>query len=302
MDIYEVIHLTKRYEGTSHLANDSLDLTIREGEIFGILGDNGAGKSTLVRQLVNLIRPTSGTILFRGCPIDADPAANSFDVGYMPQSILALNNMTVGESIYFAGHLRGLSRSDARRHRDQLLAQWEIGSLRDRNCQTLSGGQRRIVQLSVAIAGLPPILILDEPTNDLDPLRRRAVWDFLRTLNRQEGTTIFFITHDAVEAEKIIERVGIMHEGRLLAVGRPRELKRQIAQKLRLTIHCAPEETLSLPDGALPLSHEPGRWTGLVDHATAPSVLEYLNAANIDDFRLSSPSLEDLYFYYVVPS
>jgi ABC-type multidrug transport system ATPase subunit len=302
MSVYEVVDLTKRYSGGPKPANDRVTLTVEAGEIFGILGDNGAGKSTLVRQMVNLIAPTSGVIRFQGRPIDADPLATAFDVGYMPQSALALNNMTVGEAIYFAGHLRGLSAHDARRERDDLLEQWELGALRHRSCQRLSGGQRRLVQLSVAVAGSPPVLLLDEPTNDLDPLRRRRVWEFLRRLNHEQGTTILFITHDAAEAEKIIQRVGVMHEGRLLAVGRPAELKRQIAQKLRLTVSCTPDLPPMMPADVTPLTMESGRWSALVDYGRAPAVLEQLHASNVEDYRLSSPSLEDLYFFYVAPS
>ena len=104
--------------------------------------------------------------------------------------------------------------------------------MRDRYSSRLSGGQRRLLRLAVAMAGQPPILILDEPTNDLDPQRRKLVWDVLREENQQRGTTIIFITHDAIEAEKVIQRVGIMRNGKLVANGRPSELKQAVDQKL----------------------------------------------------------------------
>lgn len=110
-----------------------------------------------------------------------------------------------------------MSPAEAHQERDRLLALGQIETLRDQDNSRLTGGQRRFLPLAVAMAGSLPMLILDEPTNDLDPLRRRLVWDVLRQVNREQGTTIFFITHDAIEAEKVIERVGIMREGALVA-------------------------------------------------------------------------------------
>jgi len=192
--------------------------------VFGLLGDNGAGKSTLVRQMVNLTRSTSGSITLLGQDIRRDAASVTTNVGYMPQEGLALNNLTVGEALYFTAHLRGLSRADALRERDRLAEAMQLAALRGQVVPKLSGGQKRLLQIAIALAARPPVLILDEPTNNLDPQRRKLVWDTLREVNQQLGTTVIFITHDAIEAEKVIQRVGILREGELVAVGRPSEL------------------------------------------------------------------------------
>ena len=192
--------------------------------MFGLLGDNGAGKSTLVRQMVNLTRSTSGSITLLGQDIRRDAASVTTNVGYMPQEGLALNNLTVGEALYFTAHLRGLSRADALRERDRLAEAMQLAALRGQVVPKLSGGQKRLLQIAIALAARPPVLILDEPTNNLDPQRRKLVWDTLREVNQQLGTTVIFITHDAIEAEKVIQRVGILREGELVAVGRPSEL------------------------------------------------------------------------------
>lgn len=110
--------------------------------------------------------------------------------------------------------------SDATQECEFLLDLWEIKDLRHQPSSRLSGGQRRLLRLATAMAGSPPVLILDEPTNDLDPQRRKLVWDILRRINTEQETTIILITHDAIEAEKAIQRVGIMHSGELVAVGR----------------------------------------------------------------------------------
>ena len=149
------------------------------------------------------------------------------------------------------------------------------------------------------------MLILDEPTNDLDPLRRKLVWDVLRGMNRERGATIIFITHDALEAEKIIQRVGIMRHGRLLAVGRPGALKADLNRQLRLEIVFIPGEPPLLPDGmyqARPHEIAPGRWQLLIERDAAPAYLETLNhTAGIEDFRLSTATLEDLYLSLAEP-
>jgi ABC-type multidrug transport system ATPase subunit len=294
--VYDVQDLVKVYPGQSQPANRGITLQIRQGEIFGLLGANGAGKTTLVRQMVNLLRPTSGQITLFGEPVAGARAHIPTHVGYMPQETHALNKLKVGEALYFSAHLRGLSRAEARRERDMQLELWQIADLRDKDNSTLSGGQRRLLRLAVAMAGSLPVLILDEPTNDLDPLRRRLVWDVLRQINRERGTTIIFITHDAIEAEKVIERVGIMRNGAMVAVGRPSDLKRRIDRKLRLELFAdtPPDLPPELPTHQLQL----GRWLVLLEWEQATEVLGRLDMDRIEDFRLYSATLEDLYVHY----
>jgi ABC-type multidrug transport system ATPase subunit len=298
MLIYDIQNLIKTYPGQSQPANDGITLQILAGEIFGLLGDNGAGKTTLVRQMVNLLRSTSGQIELLGQPLGRDPLHVPLNVGYMPQDNNALNNLTVGEALYFTAHLRGLSRAEAQADRDRLLALWQIDSLRDKPSSRLSGGQKRLLRLAVAMAGAPPILILDEPTNDLDPQRRKLVWDILRQVNRDDQTTIIFITHDAIEAEKVIQRVGIMRAGQLVAVGRPSVLKQVVDQKLRLELFFSPELTPTLPSTLQHVELQPGRWLVFLERADAAAILNTLDLGQIDDFRLYSATLEDLYLHY----
>lgn len=249
--------------------------------------------------MVNLLQPTSGSVSLFGQRVNNDPLFVPNHVGYMPQDAEALNNLSVGEVLYFTAHLRGLSRNDARRERDALLALWQMEALRDQYSLQLSGGQRRLLRLAVAMAGLLPVLILDEPTNDLAPQRRRLVWDILRQVNAERNTTIVFITHDAIEAEKIIQRVGILREGELVAVGRPSELKAQVDQKLRLEILCAPDNAPELLTRVESHELQPGRWLTWIDREEVGAVLNRLDMAQVDDFRLNSATLEDLYVHYI---
>ncbi len=298
MYTYEIQNLVKIYPGQSQPANDGISLQIQPGEIFGLLGDNGAGKSTLVRQMANLVRSTSGKITLFGRPVDHDPLYVPRHVGYMPQDAMALNNLTVSEAIYFTAHLRGLDGHAARLERDRLLEEWQLSGLRSQPSTRLSGGQKRLLQLAVALAGKPPVLILDEPTNDLDPQRRNQVWHALRQINQAQGVTIIFITHDAIEAEKIIQRVGIMHLGKLVATGKPGELKSLVDQKLRLELFFSPDLPPRLPAGAQPIPLDVGRWLVYIQRHQAASLLNELELDKIDDFRLYSATLEDLYLHY----
>jgi ABC-2 type transport system ATP-binding protein len=298
MVVYDIQGLSFHYPGQAQPANQAIGLQIHSGEVFGLLGDNGAGKTTLVRQMVNLLAPTSGTVTLLGRLVGADPLHVPLNVGYMPQESHALNNLTVGEALFFTAHLRGLSRADARRHVAEQLALWQFEALRDHYSTRLSGGQRRLLRLAVAAAGWPPVLVLDEPTNDLDPQRRRLVWDVLRRINAERGTTILFITHDAIEAEKVVHRVGIMRKARLVALGRPADLKRQVDDRIRLELFFAPDAPPCLPEGLPVHALQPGRWLALLRRDQAVAVLNSLDLSQVDDFRLYSATLEDLYLHY----
>jgi ABC-2 type transport system ATP-binding protein len=295
---YEIKHLTRYYPKQLKPANDDLSLTIEVGEFFGLLGDNGAGKTTLVKQMAHLLTPTKGSIHLFGQPLDANNSANN--IGYMPQTGMALNNLTVGEAFYFTAHLRGFSRPDARLERDRLLMLLELGILRDKPIPRLSGGQKRLVALGSTLAANPPIIILDEPTNDLDPQNRSRVWEILRHVNATYGTTMILVTHNVLEAEKVVQRVGIMQHGKLVSVGRPGVLKGELNRHLRLEVVFAPDSPPVFPPNLQMKALSPSRWLLLIEHEQAPMFLNLLNqTASVEDFRLSTATLEDLYLSMV---
>ncbi|MEU0545073.1 ABC transporter ATP-binding protein [Nocardia sp. NPDC005978] len=294
---YRITDLVKVYATHSAPAVDNISLDIRSGEIFGILGDNGAGKSTLVRQMVGLLRPSSGDIELFGKSVARDSEQVSRFVGYMPQNSLALNRLTVSEAIYFSAHLRGMSRREAMFERDEMIETWKLSSLRNRSSVHLSGGQRRLLQLAVATAGQCPVLVLDEPTNDLDPINRRHVWDVLHRLNADRGTTVIFITHDAIEAERIVQRVAIMMAGKFIAVGTPADLKSRIQQYVRLEVSL-PESGGQLPTEAHWQWRPDGSAATSVHRDSVNAILNELISRNATaDFRLYSATLEDLYVH-----
>lgn len=295
---YEIEHLTRFYPKQTLPANDDISLTVEKGEFFGLLGDNGAGKTTLVKQMAYLLKPTQGSIYLFGQPLRADNSASK--IGYMPQTGMALNNLTVGEAFYFTAHLRGLSRPDARTERDRLLVLLDLGSLRDKPIPRLSGGQKRMVALASTLAASPPIVILDEPTNDLDPQNRQRVWDILRNVNAERGTTLILVTHNVLEAEKVVQRVGFMQHGKLVSVGRPGVLKGDLNRQLRLEVVFTPDAPPAFPPDVSPVVLASGRWLVLIDRDQAPAYLNIINQTpSVEDFRLSTATLEDLYMAMV---
>ncbi|AQT74801.1 ABC transporter ATP-binding protein [Streptomyces sp. fd1-xmd] len=297
---YEVEGLYKHYADTPEPANADISFRIRQGEFFGLLGSNGAGKTSLVKQMIGLVRPDGGTVRLLGRDVFTHPRFTTVNVGYMPQTAFALNSLTVREAVYFSAHLRGMaSRATAKRERDAVLELLGLGHLAGKVARQLSGGERRLLQIAVTLTASPPVLILDEPTNELDPSRRRQVWQLLRDLNQRDGRTIILITHNAIEAEQVIERVGILKAGRLVALGAPAELKASLRSQVHLSITLDDTQPLGLlPDYVHVQSQHRGRVVALVDAADLPHLTKDVNLAQFPEFTMHTATLEDVYVSY----
>jgi ABC-2 type transport system ATP-binding protein len=306
--VYHIENLTKVYgKGkalkTAKPANQSIDLDIRPGEVFGLLGSNGAGKSTLIRQMVNLVAPTSGRILLMGQDIARHPGAVTRYVAYMPQKPHALLDLTAEEAIYFTGHMRGLTRPAARHEASRLVEEWGLGDVRKKAVRHLSGGQHRLVSLAATLTGNLPVLILDEPTNELDPAFRKQVWEQLVQVNQRQGTTIILVTHNVQEAERVIQRVAVMSQARIVGLGRVSELKAQLEQEVSLELFLKPdvaaaaEIVLDTLTGARRL--QPFQWRVTVERAGGEEaihrILSLVKLERLEDFRVHTTSLEDVY-------
>lgn len=286
--LYEVDGVSKTYRGMIRAVNN-VTLTVRVGDFIGVLGKNGSGKSTLVKMMVGLVRPDTGRVSFLGETLNGTPAA----VGYMPQSGFALNTLTVREALIVVSYLRGLSWSAARLEASKLLEDFEIGSYADRVANRLSGGERRMLQIAVCMAGSPPVLILDEPTNELDIGRRKLIWSHLRQIHK-EGRTIVLITHNALEADRYIDSVLIMKEGRLKALNSLSDLRR--ADTFDLKVRFRSETIVNLgvttPMRTSDVDYE---YEVLVHSSEVGDVLERLRASGVDEVWVTPVTLEDLY-------
>lgn len=306
--VYHIKGLTKIYARgralqTTRPANQDINLDIRPGEIFGLLGSNGAGKSTLIRQMVNLVAPTSGQILLMGQDIARYPEAVTRYVAYMPQKPHALLDLTAEEAIYYTGHMRGLSRPTARHEAQRLVEEWGLEDVRKKAVRHLSGGQHRLVSLAATLTGNLPVLILDEPTNELDPAFRKQVWEQIVQVNQRQGTTIILVTHNVQEAERVIQRVAVMSEARIVGLGRVSELKAQMDQEVSLELFLRPD---AAPAAEAALQTLPGaqrlqtyQWTVSVDRTGGEEaigrILSLVKLERLEDFRVHTASLEDVY-------
>ncbi len=206
-----------------------VDLTVRAGEIVGFLGPNGAGKTTTLRMLTTLLAPTAGTATVAGCDLLRDPAGVRRRIGYVAQGGGTDPSCPAGEELVLQAELYRIRGPEARRRAQELFGQLELTGLEDRPVKTLSGGQRRRLDVALGLVHRPPLVFLDEPTTGLDPQGRSNLWDHVRRLRTEHNTTIFLTTHYLDEADALCDRILIIDHGRIVAEGTPDELKRRIS-------------------------------------------------------------------------
>lgn len=303
---YEVRHLTKRYREPQVLANDDISFQVEAGEAFGLLGPNGAGKSTLVRQLVGLMPPTTGEIrLFEEVVTTNADRRMGRTVAYLPQGSLSLGELKVAEAIRWTGMLRGLGRPHADNETEELLVTLQIEGIRDRQIRKLSGGQKRLVQLGMTFAGHLPVLILDEPTADIDVALRQKIWDLITT-RCSGGTTVILVTHDVAEAERALDRVAILDRGRIVVSGTPAELKADLNHRTRIEVliaEGAQVDPLAIARDIPGESRVRGRhisaWVPAEDAVRSlDKLMTSVGPEALEDVRLVTPTLEDVYLEF----
>ena len=215
--------LTKRYKNLT--AVDSLDLEIRRGELFSLLGVNGAGKTTTLKMLTCLTAPTAGDALVGGFSITREPEKVKSLIGVSPQETAVAPNLTVRENLELICGIHGFSKDKTREKIAALCETFSLQEVLPRKAGKLSGGWQRRVSIAMALISEPQILFLDEPTLGLDVLARRELWDVIRELKGR--ITIILTTHYMEEAQALSDRIGIMKNGKLLSTGTVEELKLQ---------------------------------------------------------------------------
>ena len=238
----ETHELTKRFDHT--VAVNGVTLAIPTGEIFGLIGPDGAGKTTLIRLLSTVILPTSGDGRVLGMDIRREAEAIRASVGYMPQRFSLYGDLSVWENLNFFADIHGIRGRERTERIQQLLEFTRLDEFRSRRAQHLSGGMQKKLALACALVHRPRVLFLDEPSTGVDPVSRREFWSILADL-LAEGVTIFVSTPYMDEAERC-SRVGLMYEGRLLAVETPDELIRQVPGHL-IDVYLMPDDHGRLP-------------------------------------------------------
>jgi ABC-2 type transport system ATP-binding protein len=218
MDQIEFIEVSKTYKKnfTRQKALDRLSLSVAAGEVFGFLGPNGAGKSTAIKILMNFIRADSGQVKIKNVPIDRPQVRRH--LGFLPENPCFYDHLTAEELLKFIGTTSGMDRQAIAQRTDILLAELKLAHVKKQPIRVYSKGMTQRIGLAMAMLHEPDILILDEPMSGLDPLGRRLVADLIQAI-RRSGKTIFFSSHILSDIERLCDRVGILHQGRLLYCG-----------------------------------------------------------------------------------
>lgn len=228
--LIEFKNVSKHYDSLA--AVSELNLTIYQGEFFVLVGGSGSGKSTTLRMINTLIEPTDGNVYLHGKRIkDYDIRQLRHQIGYVLQQIALFPTMTVAENIELIPDILGWPKTERKTRVNELLELVELDPThyRDRYPHELSGGEQQRIGILRAIAAKPQVLLMDEPFSALDPLVRTVLQDQIAMIHQKFGTTIVFVTHDMQEALKLACRIGVMHNGKLVQIGTPEEIKKQPA-------------------------------------------------------------------------
>jgi ABC-2 type transport system ATP-binding protein len=239
-----------------------VDLDVEAGEIVGFLGPNGAGKTTTLRMLTTLLAPTAGTATVAGCDLVSDPVGVRRRIGYVSQSGSTAPEARAGEEVVDHARLYGISTAEAAARGRQLFRELDLDGLWERQPKNMSGGQRRRLDLAVGLVHVPGLVFLDEPTTGLDPQARANLWQHIRGLRQERGTTVFLTTHYLDEADALCDRILVIDSGRIVAAGTPDQLKSDVGGDV-VTVTAARGDQAG----------EVARLVGALPGAEAPQVL-----------------------------
>jgi ABC-2 type transport system ATP-binding protein len=302
--------LTRRFG--EHTAVRDLTMTVEAGEIFGFLGHNGAGKTTTVRLLNGLLEPNGGSLQVLGYDPVTQGARLRRITGVLTETPSLDERLSAIENLSLFAAMYGVPRAEIPKRVQELL---ELFGLADRGRDRVSGyskGMKQRLALARALVHQPQLIFLDEPASGLDPVVTRQLHDLILRLSREEGKTIFLCTHNLNEAQKLCRRVAVLQTGRLVALGTPRELARQVRADIHLSITVDPTQVASAIAALTPTHaadvtvNDDGNTLHLagVTHEQIPVLVSTLVTAGTRIFRVEheEPSLEDIYFALHVPT
>jgi ABC-2 type transport system ATP-binding protein len=303
-EIVQTFNLTKKFDG--NVAVDHINFSVHKGEIFGLLGPNGAGKSTTIKMLCTLLRPTEGTAIVAGYDIVEKPDEVRKHIGLSQQETVLDVDLSAYENLELRAKFYGISKEERKERIWKLL---EIIGLQDRardQVKTYSSGMRRRLQIIRAFVHRPELLILDEPTLGLDTQTRRAIWDHIRYLNKEEGITIMLTTHYLEEADYLCNRVGIIDFGKIVVLDSPINLKNFIGNDvIEASLSSVNEGIIAAFQGLdgvhkVIAGENDMRLYVAKGEEIMPRIIEIANARNIkvQSISMHKPSLEDVFIHY----
>jgi len=290
--------LTKRFD--SLIAVNGIDLEISKGELFSLLGPNGAGKTTTINMLCCLLKPTSGTASIMGYDIMKEPFRVKELIGVAPQETTISEHLNSWENLSLIGRVHGIGSKELKQRSEELLETVGLTERAKDRVGKFSGGMKRRLNLIMALVPDPEILFLDEPTLGLDPQSRRAIWDYIAELKGK--ITILLTTHYLEEADVLSDRVGIIDEGKIVALGTPDELKKNISDTNTMIIsaeNLSAEaiEGLRTKDRYAEVDSAIGNLRVWGKDLNFREVIDYLHSHNviIHSATLEQPTLEDVF-------
>ncbi len=281
-----------------------VDLDVEAGELVGFLGPNGAGKTTTLRMLTTLLKPSAGTATVGGCDLLNDPLGVRKRIGYVAQGGGSAPESKVSEELELQGRLYRMSKADSIARGNVLCEQLDLTGLDQRLTKTLSGGQRRRLDIAMGLIHSPGIVFLDEPSTGLDPQSRANLWDHIRRLRAEQGVTVFLTTHYLDEADALSDRLIVIDDGRIVAEGTPDSLKARVSgDGVVVGVDPASAAEAAEVAGRLQGAHELSVLDGTIrfrvprGDVAMPELLRALDTRNIAmlSVQVHRPTLDDVF-------
>lgn len=303
-DIIKAEGLTKIFNG-GLVAVDHINFSVKHGEIFGFLGPNGAGKTTTINMLITVLKPTQGTAYILGSDIAKQSTEVRSTIGVVPQEYTADEDLTGYENILLCADLYGISREVSKKRALDLLELVELTTFKDKRVQTYSGGMRRRLELVCGLINRPKLLFLDEPTLGLDVQTRAATWNYVKTLKKEFGMTLFMTTHYLEEADALCDRIAIIDHGKIVVTGTPEDLKNSLGGDI---ITLSIKQDVDITELVKKIEHvkevkkENGSYMIKSENGevTAPLIIEALRKEGhvVTKLSLTKPTLNEVYLQY----
>lgn len=303
-EVIQAEGLTKVFNGQL-VAVDHVNFSVKHGEVFGFLGPNGAGKTTTINMLITVLKPTDGKAFVLGFDIAKQNQEVRNVIGVVPQEYTADEDLTGLENILLCADMYGIPRRVAKERAEDLLKLVELTDFKNKRVETFSGGMRRRLELACGLINRPKILFLDEPTLGLDVQTRTATWNYIRTLKKEYGMTLFMTTHYLEEADSLCDRIAIIDHGKIVVVGQPEELKHGLGGDI-ITIgikeNVDVSDLISKVENVKDVKKENGTYRVKAEYGevTAPSIIETLreNGYTVAKLSLTEPTLNEVYLEY----
>jgi len=296
----QITHLSKSFDSLK--AVDDISLDIKVGEIFGLLGPNGAGKTTVISIIASLLKPDSGKIIIDSLDLDKDLRKIKKTMGVVPQDMAFYEELTAKENLIFWGKLQGLRKKTLEERIKYYLEKTGLAGRENEPLKKYSGGMKRRINLIIGLIHQPKLLLLDEPTIGIDVQTRLNIYEIIKEAS-SSGTTILYTTHNLQEAEELCHRIGIMDQGKILAIGTLAELIKIVEAKdivlisgnfnadqgQKILTPFKDASILSIKEGKIVLSLEASR--------KIPLLLEgfFKEGISIDDVSIKKPNLESVF-------